>query len=214
MVGFADLGDLPEGARRGFPAGLSIAVGLDRSIVSNITGGPDRDYFREYERANALLEQLAAKAAGLLESRGFEASALQTTTEDFDRRTLRTILPHKTVATKAGLGWIGKNALLVTERFGSALRLASVLTRAPFDPGLPVTASRCGACSACAEACPAKAPSGESWEAGKDRDEFFDAGACCETATRLSSRAGINATICGICIPACPWTRAYLNRGG
>ena len=41
---------------------------------------------------------------------------------------LGTPLPHKTVATRAGLGWIGKCALLVTKQFGSAIRLTSVLT--------------------------------------------------------------------------------------
>ena len=45
----------------------------------------------------------------------------------------RTVMPHKTVAVHAGLGWIGKSALFVTEKYGSAVRLTSVLTDAPLS---------------------------------------------------------------------------------
>jgi len=45
-------------------------------------------------------------------------------------------MPQKTIATRAGLGWIGKTALLITPQFGSAIRLNSVLTDMEFNnPG-------------------------------------------------------------------------------
>jgi len=214
LVGFADLRDLPIDARRSFPVGISIAVTLDPAIVAKITWGPTKEYFHEYTRVNTLLDQLGQYALDLLNKEGFRGLALQTTTEDIDRETLRTSLPHKTVATKAGLGWIGKNALLITETFGSALRLTSVLTDAAFETARPVTVSRCEQCFTCVDSCPGRAPSGEIWAAGKDRDAFFKARACCNMATELSSKAGIAATICGICIVVCPRTRAYLSRKG
>jgi epoxyqueuosine reductase QueG len=214
LIGYADLRDFPPGARRSFPIGLSIAVALDPGVISKITWGPTKEYFEEYSRVNALLDHLGQCAIVMLNAEGFGGLALQTTTEDFDRDTLRTILPHKTVATKAGLGWIGKNALLVTEAFGSALRLTSVLTDAEFETARPVTVSRCEQCFTCVDSCPGRAPSGEIWAAGKDRDAFFNAHACCRTATEYSSKAGIPATICGICIPVCPRTRVYLQRHG
>jgi epoxyqueuosine reductase QueG len=214
LIGYADLRDLPPGARRSFPVGISIAVALDPGVISKITWGPTKEYFEEYSRVNALLDHLGQCAIVMLNAEGFGGLALQTTTEDFDRDTLRTILPHKTVATKAGLGWIGKNALLVTEAFGSALRLTSVLTDAEFETARPVTVSRCEQCFTCVDSCPGRAPSGEIWAAGKDRDAFFNAHACCRTATEYSSKSGIPATICGICIPVCPRTRVYLQRHG
>lgn len=214
LVGFADLRDLPAESRRSFPVGISIAVALDPGVISRITWGPNPEYFEEYTRVNSLLEHLGLCALGLLKEEGFQGMALLTTTEDFDRETLRTPLPHKTVATKAGLGWIGKNTLLVTETFGSALRLTSVLTDAPFDTARPVTASRCKQCFTCVDSCPGRAPSGEVWVAGKDRDAFFNVHACLKTAKEFSSKAGIPATICGICIPVCPRTRAYLQVRG
>ncbi len=214
LVGFADLRDLPAEARRSFPVGISIAVAMNPAIISKITWGPTKEYFKEYARVNALLDQLGQHALDILNKEGFSGLALQTTTENFDRETLRTALPHKTVATKAGLGWIGKNALLITETFGSALRLTSVLTDAAFETARPVTVSRCEQCFTCVDSCPGRAPSGDIWSAGKDRDSFFKAHACCNMATELSAKAGIAATICGICIPVCPRTRAYLNRMG
>jgi epoxyqueuosine reductase QueG len=44
------------------------------------------------------------------------------------------------------------------------------------------------------------------------RDEFFDARACCRKATEFCEREGIDSTICGICIEACPWTKKYIKR--
>jgi len=53
---------------------------------------------------------------------------------------------NATVANRAGLGWIGHSAILVTPAFGKAVRLASVLTDAPFICAEPVLESRCGRC--------------------------------------------------------------------
>ena len=72
-------------------------------------------------------------------------------------------LPHKTIATKAGLGWIGKSALFTTKEYGSALRLSSVLTDAPLNIGKPVLKSRCGKSTECMAACPGGAISGKEW---------------------------------------------------
>jgi len=169
-------------------------------------------HFREYQRANDLLSELSHKAAKLLQERGFAAVALEPTTEEFDAVRLRAGLSHKIAATRSGLGWIGKNALVITRPFGSAIRLTTVLTDAPLETGHPLDESRCGTCSACVETCPAHAPSGTNWRLGMCRDEFFDARACCRKATELCEREEIDSTICGICIEACPWTRKYLKR--
>jgi epoxyqueuosine reductase QueG len=92
---------------------------------------------------------------------------------------LRTELTeHKTVATRAGLGWIGKCALLVTEEYGSAVRITSVLTDAPLEVNKPVNNSNCGTCNNCVRNCPAEASSGDLWAAGMKRETFFDYLAC------------------------------------
>ena len=125
-----------------------------------------------------------------------------------------TALPHKTVATRAGLGWIGHSALLVTPEFGKSVRLASVLTDAPFICAEPVQETRCGRCRKCVDACPAGAVTGHPWSPGIARNRMLDAAACREKASTLAAGQGIDVTICGICILACPWTRRYLLRRG
>jgi len=212
LVGFADMAAVPAGERKGMPRALSIAVALDAGIVSRIAKGPTPEYFREYARANALLSALAHRAAGLVGERGCAAVALEPTTEEFDDVRLRAGLSHKIAATRSGLGWIGKNALVITKPFGSAVRLTTVLTDAPLETGTALDESQCGSCTACVEVCPAKAPSGTNWSLGIFRDEFFDARACCLKATAFCEAAGIDSTICGICIEACPWTRKYLKK--
>jgi epoxyqueuosine reductase len=212
LVGFADMRAVPAEDRKGMGQAISIAVALDPEIVSQITKGPTQVYFREYRRANELLSKLSHMAARLLAERGFTAIALEPTTEEFDAEKLRAGISHKIAATRSGLGWIGKNALVITRPLGSAIRLTTVLTDAPLETGHPVDVSQCGTCTACVEICPAGAPSGTNWSLGLYRDEFFDAYACCRKATEFCKEEGIDSTICGICIEACPWTRKYMGR--
>lgn len=208
LVGFADLkGISPEA---GMPFGISIAYALDPDVISQISDGPTGEYAALYHRANEILGKLAEFAADFIASRGWKAKYIPATTNVSADR-LVTPLPHKTVATRAGLGWIGKCALLVTEQYGSALRLASVLTEMALPSGEPVGSSRCGSCDSCVSACPVLAPSGREWNPSLKREEFFDAGLCYEKTSENARRPEIGATICGICIAACPWTKRYLR---
>ena len=130
-----------------------------------------------------------------------------------DKATLTAKLPHKTVATRAGLGWIGKNNLLITRGYGPAVRLVTVLTDAPVTTGQPIGKSVCGRCRHCVEACPAHALTGENWEAGMPREKLFDAFTCRGMARNLSQKLiGEAVSICGLCITACPWTQRYLKN--
>jgi epoxyqueuosine reductase QueG len=211
LVGFADLTGLPAKMRDMFPRAVSIAVALEPRIVAALTAGPTHDYHAEYERVNALLHRLAKETVQTLEARGYSArtSAVTVKVVDGDGATA---LPHKTVATRAGLGWIGDCALLITPELGAAVRLTSVLTDAPLVCGEPIDESHCGTCRACADACPAHAVTGDPWHAGIPRDRIFDAAACKKMASTLAAVKSIGAIICGICVNACPWTQKYLRR--
>ncbi|MCL2885006.1 MAG: hypothetical protein FWF49_05940, partial [Oscillospiraceae bacterium] len=189
---------------------------------------PTREYFDAYNRINEQLDALVTLGAEVLQQKGFTAVAqtrAQVEQENLGvlaeaktqecRHTLShnswAALPHKTVATRAGLGWIGKCALLVTETYGSAVRLSSILTNAPLTCAQPVNASRCGVCAACVTACPAAAVTGAGWSAGTLREALVDVAACRKTARqRALTGFGVETSLCGKCIEVCPYTR----RGG
>lgn len=215
VVGFADLGEIAPETRDGLPIGVSIGVALDPQVISEIQDGPTRRYFEEYERANTLLDTLGRQATQFIKSQGHRAKWFAATNADIDPATLSTPLPHKTAATRAGLGWIGKCALLVTREFGSAVRITTVLTDAELPTNEPVSKSLCGNCTACVDACPGHAISGKDWQAGLQRDSLYDAFVCRETALKIAAkRVGIQLTLCGMCINVCPWTQHYIAGSG
>ena len=212
LVGYADVSDLDYEAAAGLNNAVSIAVALNPSVISEISKGPTTKYYQEYNRANNLLADLCSHTVEILISQGYKAVALKPTVKQVDLTKIDAHLPHKTVATKAALGWIGKSALLITKRYGAAIRLASVLTNADLDIAEPIEQSMCGDCRHCVDHCPAKAIKGKNWQLGFSRDAIFDAFACCETATKLSKKIEVQSTICGICINVCPWTQKYISQ--
>jgi epoxyqueuosine reductase len=213
LVGFADLIEVPADVRDSMRFAVSMAVALDAAAISTIRDGPTHPYYVEYRKANALLTGLGKEASSLITDHGYKAVPKAPTHVGIDPKTQSTVLPHKTVATRAGLGWIGKCALLVTEEYGSAVRISTVLTDAPLERSVPVDVSLCGDCVLCVQSCPGKAPSGKNWEVGLHRDSFFDAFACARASReRAVAKLDFDDTFCGICISVCPWTRRYIER--
>ena len=212
LVAYADVSNLAYEAVAGLKNAVSIAVALNPSIICEISKGPTIKYYQEYNRANNLLSDLCGHAVNILITEGHKAVALEPTIKVVDLTKTDAHLPHKTVATKAALGWIGKSALLITKRYGAAVRLASVLTDADLDTAEPVEQSMCGDCRCCVDHCPASAIKGNNWQPGCSRDSIYDAFTCCETATKLAKKINVQSTICGICINVCPWTQKYISH--
>jgi len=215
LIGFANLKDLNLYGRYNMNYGISIVVALNPKIVNEIINGPTKEYQEEYWSVNKLLDKLNSIAATFLQDKGYNAIAFSATSGKFNPRyshTLSTNLPHKTVATRAGIGWIGKCALLITKHFGSAIRLTTVLTNAPFNYDAPIKDSLCGDCMDCVQICPGKAVSGKNWEIGMFRDEFFNLFKCEKAKREISLEKGLIQEVCGKCISVCPWTKNYTEN--
>ncbi|MCL2355765.1 MAG: 4Fe-4S dicluster domain-containing protein [Defluviitaleaceae bacterium] len=212
IVGFGSLLELPGHVRKDFPVGICVAVAYPGDVIRGIADLPTQEYREHYDALNKRLDMIVTRGAEIIRGLGFKAEAQTRENVGFGEDGNSTTLPHKTVATRAGIGWIGKCALLVTRRYGSAIRISSILTDAPLHTADPVNESLCGNCEICTNACPGGAVSGKAWSVGVFRDEIYDPNKCRKTA-RERSKAGFGGdmTICGKCIEICPYTQKYIQ---
>jgi epoxyqueuosine reductase QueG len=201
VVGFAGLEGVPLRQKTSLTRGIAIAVRLSNPIIDEIQTGPTPAYAEHYRRMNQRLDSIATKTTTYLLSKGYRAVAIPAS-QIIDRTRHEGRISHKKIATRAGLGWIGKSALLVTPQFGSRVRLASILTDASLKPAEPVMESQCGECTACVRACPASALKGQIWTPTVQREEIIDVSLCHQITEK--NKAALGESICGICISVCP----------
>lgn len=211
-VGFADIHDVTP--KKGLNYGVVFYITYPPEVIMTIRDAPTADYLNHYNLLNEKLDALGELCKDYLENIGYRAYAQTTKNLGWDFGSDNSFdLPHKTIATKAGLGWIGKSALFVTRKYGSALRISSVLTDAPLDCGSPIEKSYCGNCTQCMDTCPAGAVSGINWNVNLKRNDFYDDGKCEAFARDISLKQfGLNKLICGKCIYECPHTQKYLKE--
>ena len=208
LMGVADLSGIVSGGMR---TGVSVAVPVPRDVVRDLKTAPTREYYDIYHTLNRQLDEIISSGAGFLRQQGCQAVANTTAVVKKDENWC-TPLPHKTVATRAGLGWIGKSCLLVTRTYGSAVRLSSLLTDAPLPVDEPVNHSQCGSCTQCVRSCPGQALTGALWTAGMAREELLRKEACKKAQLhRMREATGIDTDLCGLCFAVCPYTQRYLN---
>jgi epoxyqueuosine reductase len=193
----ADLGErhlsLSSQVVAGLDKAISMAFHLSDRVLEDIITGPTKLYFFHYQRVNVLLDELALKVTNFIQSRGWEALPIPAS-QIIDWENQRAHVSHKHAAQKAGIGWIGRNNLLVTPQFGSRQRLVTVLTNMPLKTDEP-SSWGCSDCRSCLASCPSQSI--------KERAEDFDHIGCHHQIKTLIKAAGISQNICGLCVKAC-----------
>ena len=115
-------------------------------------------------------------------------------------------LLERSLAAAAGLGWIGRNTLLIDEELGSYTFLGAVLSDIELQSDLPVP-DRCGSCTACIPACPTGALDGAGTLDSRLCISYLTIEHDGEIAPVLAEKMGEHLFGCDLCQEACPWNR-------
>lgn len=204
FVGFSDVSEKLPVQLKKYNNAISIGVRLSDAIIDEISDKPTFTYFHHYRTVNTFIDQLTLRLMLHIQSLGYKAiSVAASQTVNDSKEAHCAIFPHKTAAVLAGLGWIGKSSLFISDEFGPRVRLGTVLTDMPINAVNSLPAQNCGECRLCAENCPAMAITGSCWESGSLREHIVDVNACSKYMTTKFKNIGRGA-VCGICMRVCP----------
>lgn len=211
FVCFVDISELSPNQNKQFSSAILLGIALSPEYLQKVSSTAD---YVQNMIANELIiedefylkeiktDSTADYLADYLRQIGYEAfSQSESNLENdgcYNKKFKSTPLPHKTLALMAGLGWIGKNNLLVTPEYGCAISMCSVLTNAPLNTvwNLP-TKSKCGDCNVCKNICSANALAGQPWGICTSRDRIIDVFKC---------------NTCLKCLVHCSKTQEYIRK--
>ena len=187
LFGVADISNirsefsLDKTSKKNFHRGISLGKSLLDAIMDEIRDKPTSLYYHHYRQLNFFLD----RGAFLIASES----------QIIDWKKQQSHVSHKKIGCLAGLGWIGRNNLLVNPELGSRFRMVTILTDMPLRVDNPIE-KNCGQCHQCIPVCPAQAI---------DEDpKKFDHWACFEKLKEFRNSGVVGQYICGVCIKACP----------
>jgi len=148
--------------------------------------------FAQYEDYHAFIKALLRELAGFIQDRAGGSHRFKLCVDSAP-------LAEKALAVRAGLGFIGKNHLLIHPQLGPQILLGELLTTVELTPDTPAGGS-CGDCDLCLKACPTGA---------LRSDGFLDARECISCSTQYEPSPKIGGWLfgCDECLLACPHQR-------
>jgi epoxyqueuosine reductase QueG len=203
IFGFADLNGILDEDFLSYTHAISFAVKLNTMIVDSIATGPNQEYCDAYKSVNNELDRISSLIESEFTENGYKALSIPASKRT-DYKQIRGEFPHKTAATRAGIGWIGRSSLLVTKRNGPRIRLSTILTDYPLKANSPIEKNYCGKCTECIQMCPAGAIVGGGWEPGIEREKLIDVYKCDKWKKEMYSEY-CGGRVCGICVSVCPF---------
>ncbi len=118
----------------------------------------------------------------------------------------RNLIPRKMAAIRAGIGWQGKNSLIITEEFGSWIALSNLIVNIELEPDNPLSKD-CGSCQSCIRACPTSAIQAPGVINVNKCIDYLT----CKTGVipqKLRDKMGNRLVSCDCCQEACPYNKA------
>ncbi|TVP54442.1 MAG: tRNA epoxyqueuosine(34) reductase QueG [Halomonadaceae bacterium] len=174
----------------------------ENDTKKEVLTNPESAYIARYTLGRDYHKLIRKRLASL-------AKRIDAALEGYDYRAFVDSAPvlERALAEKAGLGWIGKNTMLIHPKAGSFFFLGEIFTTAPLPIDAPFSKHHCGSCSACMDLCPTDAfPS----------PHVLDARRCISYLTienpgaiplHLRSLMGNRVFGCDDCQLVCPWNK-------
>ena len=179
---------------------LVFAVPYDEQL--SLESYTEEGFESSIQNAKRKLERILSDIEAVLKEEGVKYYIPPVAQQNEDE--LLALFSFKYAAVNAGLGWIGKNDVLITEEYGPRVRLSAVLIDYPFKTGERITESRCGNCTKCVDICPHKALTGRNWDINATRSELIDYHLCNQKRSAYIEKHG-RKSACGLCMVVCPY---------
>lgn len=199
LYGFTDIAYSPYAGE--YKSALVFAVPYGEQLT--IQTYTEKRFERGIQAAKKKLEEILAQLEAILQKN--EVSYFIPPVAQRNEVDLEAPFSFKFAAVNAGLGWIGKNDVVITKEYGPRVRLSAVLIDAQFPYGQKIVKSNCPEnCQKCVDICPHKALHNVRWNIDSLRSEIIDYPLCNEKRSLFLAKHG-RKNACGLCLAVCPF---------
>ncbi len=163
----------------------------------------ENDFHEGILGAKGRLEIKVREIENVLKENGIKYYVPEVAQKDDGR--FRAEFSFKDAAASAGVGWFGKNDVIITEKYGPRIRLSAILIDHDFEYGKAYEKCMCpDDCSKCVGICPGHALMDVRWNIGMTRDDIIDISKCNRIRSAFYNKLG-RWGACALCLAICPY---------